>query len=107
MRYRAILIDDGNTAQERATEIYSQSIEDVREWAAKILKNAASENAVVMVYQTLEQQIESIRRQKAEPTKRDARGRCEFCLGTGIKADAKYCACQMGVDLARQEARAK
>jgi hypothetical protein len=49
MRYRAILIDDGNTAQERATEIYSQSIEDVREWAAKILKNAASENAVVMV----------------------------------------------------------
>jgi hypothetical protein len=59
-KYRAILIDPGNTAQERPLQIFGNDLPELKNWAAKVLRTAVSPLAVVNIYQTLEQHIAMI-----------------------------------------------
>jgi hypothetical protein len=56
-KYRAILIDAGNTAQDRLLQIFGNDLPEMKNWAAKVLRTAVSPLAVVYIYQTLEQHI--------------------------------------------------
>ena len=47
MKYRAILIDPGNSNQERPVQILTNSRADVDHWAAGVLSRAVSEDAAV------------------------------------------------------------
>ena len=58
MKYRAILIDPGNSNQERPVQILTNSRPDVDHWAAGVLSRAVSEEAAVNVYQIEERQID-------------------------------------------------
>jgi len=58
MKYRAILIDPGNSSQERPVQILTNSRPDVDHWAAEVLSRAVSEKAAVNVYQIEERQID-------------------------------------------------
>ena len=58
MKYRAILIDPGNSNQERPVQILTNSRRDVDHWAAGVLSRAVSEEAAVNVYQIEERQID-------------------------------------------------
>ena len=61
MKYRAILIDPGNSNQERPVQILTNSRPDVDHWAAGVLSRAVSEEAAVNVYQIEERQIDILR----------------------------------------------
>jgi hypothetical protein len=65
-RYRAILIDPGNTAQERPIQVFANDRKNIDEWAAKVLQSAISPGAVVWVYQTIETQVGLIPKPKPE-----------------------------------------
>ena len=65
-RYRAILIDTGNTAQERPVQIFGNDRAKINEWATAVLATAISPDAVVWVYQTIEQQIALIPKRTLE-----------------------------------------
>lgn len=60
MKFRAILHDPGNLKQERAVQILSNSLDDVRKWAygedgkGGVIGSASSEEAVVVVYETIQ-----------------------------------------------------
>ena len=65
MKFRAILHDPGNLKQERAVQILSNSLDDVRKWAygdqsgdpeaaRGVLTKAVSKEAAVIVYETIE-----------------------------------------------------
>jgi hypothetical protein len=58
MKYRAILIDPGNSTQERPVQILTNSRPDVDHWAAGVLSRGVSEKAAVNVYQIEERQID-------------------------------------------------
>jgi hypothetical protein len=70
-RYRAILIDTGNTTQERPLQIFGNDRAIIDDWANKVLAAAISPDAVVWVYQTIEQQVALVTKPKPE-TKPDA-----------------------------------
>jgi hypothetical protein len=65
-RYRAILIDSGNTTQERPVQIFGNDRAKIDEWAQAVLNAAVSPDAVVWVYQTIEQQIALIPKRKPD-----------------------------------------
>jgi hypothetical protein len=67
-RYRALLIDPGNTTQERPVQIFGNDRTEIDRWAANVLRQAVSLDAVVNVYQTVEQHIAIIRKPKEEPS---------------------------------------
>lgn len=68
MKYRAILIDPGNSAQDRPLQTFSNDRNVINEWAEKVLRNAVSEQAYVDIFQNLEQRIESkFKPKKATP----------------------------------------
>jgi hypothetical protein len=64
MRCRAQLIDPGAQDQERPKQVFAQERGLVDEWAHKVLENAVADNAVVLVYEMVEQQIGVIRKAK-------------------------------------------
>ena len=77
MKYRAILIDPGNTNQERPVTIQSNSMKDIEEWvygskeggmerARGVLPSAVAENAAVNVY-ALEERLVKILTKKGKP----------------------------------------
>lgn len=65
-RFRAILIDAGNTTQERPVQIFGNDRAEIDRWAAAVLQSAVSPEAVVWVYQTIETQIALITKPKPE-----------------------------------------
>jgi hypothetical protein len=65
-RYRAILIDSGNTTQERPVQIFGNDRSIIDDWAKAVLATAVSPEAVVWVYQTVEQQVALIVKPKTE-----------------------------------------
>jgi hypothetical protein len=65
-RYRAILIDAGNTTQERPLQIFGNDRAVVDDWANKVIQSAISPDAVVWIYQTIEQQVALIVKPKPE-----------------------------------------
>ena len=77
MKYRAILVDPGNSNQERAVTIQSNSMKDIEEWAygneeggleraRGVLPSAVSENAIVNVY-ALEERLVKTLAKKGKP----------------------------------------
>lgn len=68
MRYRAVLVDR-DAKQERPVQILTNSRPSADEWAAMQLEKAASPDAAVLVYQTVEQQIAIIQKPKPETSK--------------------------------------
>ena len=77
MKYRAILIDPGNTSQERPVTIQSNSMKDIEEWVygseeggmerpRGVLPSAVAENAAVNVY-ALEERLVKILTKKGKP----------------------------------------
>jgi len=69
VKYRAILIDPGNTKQERPVQVLSNSLDDVRRWAfgdeskdpegaRGVLSSAKSPDAAINVYALEERQID-------------------------------------------------
>jgi hypothetical protein len=65
-KYRAVLIDPGNSAQERPLQIFGNDLPELKNWAVKVLRSAISPLAVVNIYQTLEQHIAMIPKAKLE-----------------------------------------
>jgi hypothetical protein len=57
MKYRARLIDPGNTVVERPVEVFSHSRFQLEAWARTVLKKALSDQAAVLLYQSTEVQI--------------------------------------------------
>jgi len=70
LNYRAVL-EDGDASRERPLQILGNSLEQIEEWAKKVL-NTAIDGAVVNVFQTIETQIKIIPKPKPE-LKADAR----------------------------------
>ena len=68
-RFRAILIDPGNINQERPVQIFGNDRTEIDRWAAKVLSQAVSPDATVIIYQTVEQQVAMIRKPKEEEPK--------------------------------------
>jgi len=66
-RFRAILIDTGNTTQERPLQIFGNDRATMEEWAHTVLESAVSPDAVVWIYQTIERQVGLITK-RTEPT---------------------------------------
>lgn len=66
MKYRAILNDPGDTTQERAQQILSNSLSDIREWAQKKLESAVAPNAKVNIYVQVETMREIITKKGKE-----------------------------------------
>ena len=71
MKYRAILIDPGNSNQERPVQIHTNSLEDVRLWAygseeggmerpRGVLPVAISDTAIVQVFAVVEKQVATL-----------------------------------------------
>jgi len=56
-RFRAILIDKGNTVQERPLQVFGNDRAEIDKWADTVLRAAISPDAVVWVYQTVETQV--------------------------------------------------
>jgi hypothetical protein len=69
MKYRAILLDPGAVNQERPNERFGHSLDVVNDWAVKALATAVSDDAVVNVYQMVEQQIAIIPKRGNDPVK--------------------------------------
>ena len=65
-RFRAILIDAGNTTQERPLQIFGNDRAEIDRWADTVLRQAVSPDAVVWVYQTVEMQVGLINKPKPE-----------------------------------------
>ncbi len=65
-RFRALLIDSGNTTQERPVQIFGNDRAKIDEWAEAVLNAAVSPDAAVLVYMTLEQQIAIIPKRKPD-----------------------------------------
>jgi hypothetical protein len=63
-RFRAILIDKGNTVQERPLQIFGNDRAEIDKWADTVLRAAISPDAVVWVYQTLETKVALITKPK-------------------------------------------
>lgn len=63
-KYRAILIDPGNTHQERPVQIFGNDRLEIDRWAAQVLRHAVSPEAAVLIYQTIEQQIAMVFKSK-------------------------------------------
>jgi len=59
-KYRALLVDPGNATAERPTQIFGNDRQEIDRWAEAVLKNAISDAAMVLVYQTVEQQVAMI-----------------------------------------------
>lgn len=60
LNFRAILVDPGNTTAERPNQIFGTSRPEINEWADKVLATAIAKNAAVLVYQTVESQVDII-----------------------------------------------
>jgi hypothetical protein len=71
MKYRAILVDPGNTNAERPIQTFSNSMEVIEEWAygskeggmeraRGVLEQAVSENALVNVFAIEEHQVKML-----------------------------------------------
>jgi len=71
MKYRALLVDPGNTTQERPVQILTNSLDDIKKWAygdpdaglegpRGVLRKAVSADAAVIVYATEERQIDML-----------------------------------------------
>lgn len=73
-QFRAVLIDPGNKLQERAVQIFATSMKDVELWTAFVLPAAVDPNAVVQVWQTVEQQAKLITKKQAEEIAEKLRG---------------------------------
>ena len=56
-KFRAILVDPGNAAQERPLQIFGNDLPELKNWAAKVLRSAVSPDAVMNIYHTIEQHI--------------------------------------------------
>lgn len=65
-RFRALLIDSGNTTQERPVQIFGNDRAEIDRWAAAVLQAAISPEAVVCVYQTIETQVALIVKPKKD-----------------------------------------
>ena len=63
-KYRAILIDPGALHQERPVQIFGNDRTEIENWAAKVLLQAISREAVVLIYQQTEVQIAMILKPK-------------------------------------------
>ena len=69
LQFRALLVDPGNTTQERPVQIFATNRAEIDSWAALVLDKAVSKTAAVLVYQTVEQQCGMIIKPKEEPVK--------------------------------------
>lgn len=69
MRYRALLVDPGNTSQERPVEVLGNHRGELERWARAVLSIAVSPDAVVKLYEYVEQQIALIPKAKVEAAK--------------------------------------
>jgi len=56
-RYRAILIDPGNTTQERPLQVFGNDRQVIDDWTQNVLKSAIASDARVDVFQTIESKI--------------------------------------------------
>jgi len=59
-RYRALLIDSGNTVQERPVHIFGNHRVVIDDWAKTVLERAVSPDAVVKVFESVETEIARI-----------------------------------------------
>jgi hypothetical protein len=66
MKYRATLIDPGNTISERPVQTFSNSRTTLDEWAKEVLKKAVSPDAAVNLYMMREEQIALITKASIE-----------------------------------------
>ena len=69
LRYRAILLDPGETTSERPVQIFGNSRAEVIDWANNVLKHAISPAAVVNIYETIEQQCQIVVKPREEKPK--------------------------------------
>lgn len=60
LKYRALFDDPGAKDQERPMQILTNSLEEVKRWAAGKLGSAVAETAVVHVYMIVETKIDLI-----------------------------------------------
>jgi hypothetical protein len=97
LQFRAILFDPGDLNPERPIQIVGADFQEVERWAVATVEKAKSPEAVVNIYQTIEQKIKVFRKKKE--VARDDKGRCSGCSGTGKYADGLYCNCDVGRDL--------
>jgi hypothetical protein len=63
-KYRAILIDPANLKQERPLQIFGNDRTEIDNWGAKVLRQAISPDAVVLIYQQTEVQVAMICKRK-------------------------------------------
>jgi hypothetical protein len=61
-RFRGLLIDPGAANQERPVQVFGNNRADIEEWARRVLGVAVSEKAVVVVYETVENEIARLQR---------------------------------------------
>ena len=66
LRYRALLVDLGDTTAERPVQIFGNDRAEIDRWAEQVLSKAVADNAAVMVYQTIETQVGLIPKPKKE-----------------------------------------
>lgn len=59
-RYRALLVDPGNTVQERPVQIFGNDRAVIDDWAKAVLDKALSPDAVVKVFESVETEITRI-----------------------------------------------
>lgn len=65
-KYRAILIDPGALNQERPVQVFGNDRTEIDRWAATVLRQAVSPDAVVLIYQQTEIQIGMILKAKEQ-----------------------------------------
>lgn len=64
LQYRAVLNDPGDLKQDRPVQIFASSLVEVDAWAKKVLALAVSDDAVVVIHKTIEQQLSEIPKPK-------------------------------------------
>jgi len=60
LQFRALLIDPGDTTQERPVQIFGSSRGEIDRWAEQVLAKAKSPTANVTIYQTSEVKIATV-----------------------------------------------
>lgn len=65
MKYRAVLIDPGNTTADRPQQIYGMDYRELQSWAKLVIAKAVSPDAFVSIYETREELIQLIHKPKA------------------------------------------
>jgi len=62
LRYRAILIDSGDTTAKRPVQVLGNDWQEIERWANLVLEKAIAADAIVNVWETREEKIKVIPR---------------------------------------------